>query len=79
MATGELIIDNKKYTFDENGVWDGKSTAVKTTGSGPMVALTFDDGPGQYTERILNTLAANGAKATLLHAWNKYPKLSGRC
>ena len=25
MATGELIIDNKKYTFDENGVWDGKS------------------------------------------------------
>ena len=29
-----------------------------------MVALTFDDGPGKYTERILDTLQANGAKAT---------------
>lgn len=73
MATGELIIDNKKYTFDENGVWDGKSTAVKTTGSGPMVALTFDDGPGQYTERILNTLAANGAKATFFMLGTNIP------
>ena len=29
-----------------------------------MFALTFDDGPGKYTERILDTLQANGAKAT---------------
>ena len=29
-----------------------------------MLALTFDDGPGQYTERLLNCLEENGAHAT---------------
>lgn len=29
-----------------------------------MVALTFDDGPGYYTERLLNILERNGARAT---------------
>ncbi len=38
-----------------------------------MVALTFDDGPGQYTERILNTLAANGAKATFFMLGTNIP------
>ncbi|MDO4961535.1 MAG: polysaccharide deacetylase family protein [Eubacteriales bacterium] len=33
--------------------------------SKPMIALTFDDGPNEaYTNRILDTLAAYGAKAT---------------
>ena len=30
----------------------------------PMVALTFDDGPGQYTNSILDTLSAYNAHAT---------------
>lgn len=30
----------------------------------PMVALTFDDGPGVYTERLLDCLEAYDAKAT---------------
>ena len=30
----------------------------------PMVALTFDDGPGRYTEAILDLLEAVGGKAT---------------
>jgi len=30
----------------------------------PRVALTFDDGPGPMTERILDILAAHGARAT---------------
>lgn len=30
----------------------------------PMVALTFDDGPGPYTDRILDCLESYGAKAT---------------
>ena len=29
-----------------------------------MVALTFDDGPGKYTDRLLDVLEANNAKAT---------------
>lgn len=33
--------------------------------NGPMLALTFDDGPhGVYTDSIINTLSAYGAKAT---------------
>lgn len=32
--------------------------------SRPMVALTFDDGPGQYTNTILDALEANHAHAT---------------
>ena len=30
----------------------------------PMVALTFDDGPSKYTPRILDSLEANGGRAT---------------
>ena len=78
MATGEIIIDGRKYTFNAKGVWDGTSKAVSATASGPMVALTFDDGPVKYTDRILNTLSANGAKATFFMLGNnisKYPEI----
>ena len=29
-----------------------------------LLALTFDDGPGPYSDQILDTLAAHNAKAT---------------
>ncbi|MBR4933293.1 MAG: polysaccharide deacetylase family protein [Clostridia bacterium] len=32
--------------------------------SKPMVALTFDDGPSQHTDRLLDILATHGGKAT---------------
>ena len=32
--------------------------------SRPMIALTFDDGPSEYTERLLNVLKEYGGKAT---------------
>lgn len=32
--------------------------------SRPIVALTFDDGPSEFTERIINTLLENDARAT---------------
>lgn len=35
------------------------------------VALTFDDGPGPYTDRLLQTLTDNGAKATFFLIGNK--------
>lgn len=35
------------------------------------VALTFDDGPGPYTERLLQVLADNDAKATFFLIGNK--------
>lgn len=52
-----MELDGEDYYFDEEGKYD--STKVR-----PMVALTYDDGPGQYTEKLLECLKENNAKAT---------------
>lgn len=75
--SGWQDIDGKQYYFDDNGYivtgWqeiDGKDCYFNEDGQydesvqRPMVALTFDDGPGQYTEELLNCLVENNAKAT---------------
>ena len=44
--------------------------------SQPMIALTFDDGPGIYEDRILDALQASGARATFFMVGEevvKYP------
>ena len=46
-----------------------------------IVALTFDDGPGPYTERLLNALADRGARATFFVLGTRvdaYPNLIRR-
>jgi len=46
-----------------------------------LVALTFDDGPGPYTERLLNAMKKRGVKATFFVLGNridKYPELITR-
>lgn len=69
MATG-WICDEKghNYYLQDNGLWLEGTPPVYTgstdNSSGPMVALTFDDGPGQYTDRLLNSLEQYKAKAT---------------
>lgn len=66
---------------------DGLRIAVRKKGSGapetsvtflanvdpakPMVALTFDDGPSGVTSRILDSLEANGARATFYMVGNR--------
>lgn len=45
----------------------------------PMIALTFDDGPGRGTEKILQVLQENDAKATFFELGSKikeHPELS---
>ena len=43
----------------------GNSTSTITgSGNGKILYLTFDDGPGPYTKKILNTLAKYNVKAT---------------
>ena len=37
----------------------------------PMVALTFDDGPSEYTERILDALEAHNGRATFFVLGNR--------
>lgn len=45
----------------------------------PMIAFTFDDGPGAGTERILKTFQDNGAKATFFELGSnieEYPEMT---
>ncbi len=43
------------------------SLNVRPEGEGKYIALTFDDGPSGYTQRILDILAEKGAKATFFN------------
>ena len=76
-SNGFQDIDGVTYSFDENGYiqtgWvekgvkdyyfneDGSYDPSKVR---PMLALTFDDGPGQYTDELLDCLEQNNAHAT---------------
>ena len=40
------------------------ATVLGWHGDGKVAYLTFDDGPGPYTGRVLDILAAAGVKAT---------------
>lgn len=40
----------------------------------PMIALTFDDGPGAYTDRLLDIFQQHGGKATFFLLGNKIDK-----
>ena len=42
---------------------DGTITRT-VDGNRPLIALTFDDGPSQYTEQLVETLESHGARAT---------------
>lgn len=63
MATGEVSIGLARCTFDEKGKLVSKEDAVIDPNR-PMVALTFDDGPGNRTNEILTQLEAYHAHAT---------------
>ena len=60
MDTGWKAIGGQGYYFDENGINDPNKD------SSMMIALTFDDGPSQYTSQVLDILEQNGAKATFM-------------
>ena len=76
-ADGFAEIDGVKYAFNSNGYmqtgWvtkgandyyfneDGSHNSEKKR---PLIALTFDDGPGQYTDKLLDCLEENNAHAT---------------
>lgn len=57
MQTGWTPIGNKGYFFNDVGQHQADKKPK-------MVALTFDDGPGEYTERLLEVLEENNSKAT---------------
>ena len=92
-----LVTDETYYlsmrtvSGDYASEWSSTISAVVTTpaeepvagSTEPMIALTFDGGPdgGNVTERILGTLADNGAKATFFQTGlnsEYYPDLVSR-
>lgn len=70
-VTGTCHIKEKGYYFKRSGVYDPSVKVKAEVDPGrPMVALTFDDGPGAYTGRLLNCLEKNKAKATFFMVGN---------
>lgn len=77
MATGWIVANGKRYFLQDNGVWDPAAVpdaaSIPEAPEGAMVALTYDDGPGLYTDRLLDTLEANNAKATFFMLGENIP------
>lgn len=72
MATGEIYLGIMVCRFDE----DGKLLSKKESSINPdkpMVALTFDDGPGKRTHEILEQLEKYKAHATFFMLGQKVP------
>lgn len=57
MQTGWVTKGVKDYYFNDDGSYNSEKRR-------PMLALTLDDGPGQYTDTLLDCLEENNARAT---------------
>ena len=57
-------------TEEETETEDTKDPADLPDPNKPMLALTFDDGPGTHTERLLDVFEANGGKGTFFVVGN---------
>lgn len=55
--TGWVSVGFDDYYFKDDGTYD-------PTTHKPRIALTFDDGPGEYTDKLLDCLEENNAHAT---------------
>lgn len=76
-AGGMQEIDGQTYSFDDNGyiqtgwvsqgfddLYFNEDGAYNPEKHKPRIALTFDDGPGEYTDQLLDCLEKNNAHAT---------------
>ena len=61
-ASGWTNLGPETYYFKEDGKFDTEKNPVNP--NRPMIALTFDDGPGLGTVRLIEALQAHGARAT---------------
>ncbi|MDO5338451.1 MAG: hypothetical protein Q4E89_13620, partial [Eubacteriales bacterium] len=56
-VSGEQYINGRSYYFNANGVYNPDIRVLQPVDPNkPMVALTFDDGPSAYTNRLLTCL-----------------------
>lgn len=75
-VTGKQVIGKRTYVFRKNGTLKSKEKWVDP--KKPMIALTFDDGPGQYTDALLEQLDKYNARATFFMLGKnavKYPEI----
>ena len=78
MQTGYITVEGKTYHLNADGSLQGYEPSTATVQSDTSekkskkkekttqktIALTFDDGPSSFTDRLLDCLEANNAKAT---------------
>lgn len=62
MVTGEQKIGSKKCVFAKDGKLESEESSIDP--NKPMMALTFDDGPGPRTGELLDVLEQYDAHAT---------------
>lgn len=62
MVTGEKKIGTRKCVFEKDGKLKSMEGGVDP--ELPMLALTFDDGPGKRTKELVEVLKKNNARAT---------------
>ena len=68
---GKQDILGSTYYFHEDGKFDEEKNRVNP--AKPMVAITFDDGPGKYTMQLLQQLEAYDARATFFMVGTNVP------
>ena len=71
-ANGWNKIDGGWHFFNENGTLD----LTKTTAGVPVVAFTFDDGPGTYTADLLAPFEEHNVKATFFFTGSRLEEAS---
>lgn len=74
-VTGEQTINGAVYYFGKDGKFDNEKNKINP--AKPMIALTFDDGPGQYTDALLEALEKYDSRATFFMLGeniSKYPE-----
>ncbi len=70
--------DDDKQGADDTA--DDEQPSEQTASNGHTIYLTFDDGPGPYTEKLLDILKAHDVKATFFvtHVFSQYENLLKR-
>ena len=66
------VVAKGEAPVEEKVAGNGEKSGIDP--SKPMVALTFDDGPGNYEDRILNALQKNNAIATFFYVGTQATK-----
>lgn len=64
MVTGDVPIGRNMMHFSKKGAFKKRGEKLPLDPSRPMIALTFDDGPGEETSGVLDVLEKYNAHAT---------------